>query len=150
MSVGRKSRVQAARMYLGCIDSLVYHLSSHTFVPYNTFPIGSDSSPPPPFHSSCKRQEDDIKRTADLYTLCDKDRPDPSEGMLWLHLLSHVGSGTASNISHFQQEIHSGVISPVHCPVHWIHSNHSRCTSLWSGDEGFSLLQDVNVETETF
>lgn len=41
--------------------------------------------------SSCPREEDDIKGTANFSSLHEQDRPDSAQGMLWLHLLHHVG-----------------------------------------------------------
>lgn len=43
------------------------------------------------FHSSCQREEDDFPGPANLCTVCDQDGPHPAQGVLWLHLLHHVG-----------------------------------------------------------
>lgn len=48
------------------------------------------------FRSSCQREENDFQGAANLCTLHDQDRPHPAQGVLWLHLLHHVGQPSSS------------------------------------------------------
>ncbi|KAK2515533.1 C16orf45 [Columba guinea] len=45
---------------------------------------------------SCQREENDFQGAANLCTLHDQDRPHPAQGVLWLHLLHHVGQPSSS------------------------------------------------------
>lgn len=48
------------------------------------------------FRRSCQREENDFQGAANLCTLHDQDRPHPAQGVLWLHLLHHVGQPSSS------------------------------------------------------
>lgn len=47
------------------------------------------------FRSSCQREENDFQRPANLCTIHDQNGPHPAQGVLWLHLLHHVGQPPA-------------------------------------------------------